>query len=242
MYQGIESHGFPVGQIAGIRIQVHWMLPVFWLFRLNSFLPLQKLGWDRQILLLWWAQGLVVLFGSILLHELGHAFAARRVGGSCDEVVLWPLGGLALCHAPNHWRTQLIVAGGGPAVNVILAAIAYAGMTIVPGGAETPSTPLWVFSQFLPDLWYWNVVLLVFNLVPLYPLDGGRIFFNGVWGLLESRHVSGAYGRALRATIIAARVSGVGGILFGLRTGNALLVLMFAFFWYTTEQTRGRGY
>jgi len=237
MYQGIESQNFRLGQIAGIQIQVHWMLPVFWLFQLNDYLPLQTtLGLERRILLLWWAQGIVILFGSILLHELGHAFAARRVGGDCDRVVLWPLGGLAFCRTPNFWHAKLIVSAGGPAVNLVLAAIAYMGTALVPDGTGVPFGPTWVFHQILPELLRCNLVLLIFNLFPLYPLDGGSIFLNGVWGLLESRRVYIPYQRAVVATVWAARVSGVGGILYGLQTGSTLIVLVLAWCWYTTEQ------
>jgi len=121
--------------------------------------------------------------------------------------------------------------------------IGYAGTTVVSSGAGLPLGPAWVLHQILPDLLRWNVVLLVLNLVPLYPLDGGRIFLNATWGILQSRGVFEAYGRAVRAAVWAARVSGVGGILYGLQTGNTLLLLMFAWFWYTAEQLqRDRGF
>ena len=241
MFQGQDSQGFPVGEIAGIRIQVHWILPVFWLFRLNDYLAWAAHGWDRKVLLLWWIQGIVVLFGSILLHELGHSFAARRVGGFSNEIVLWPLGGLAYCQVPDHWRPKLVVAAAGPAVTLVLAVVGYVGMKLLSGGADAPAaptTPAAVFAEILPDLCRWNTFMLVFNLVPLFPLDGGRIFLNGAWGFLQWRNTFAARGRAVHATVWAARVAGLAGILYGLQTERMIVVLIFGWGWYTTEQLR----
>lgn len=105
--------GLPVGRIAGIRIRLHWLLLLFWVFEaarvLSSGAPL-------------WISPMVVAlsFGCILLHEFGHSLTARAVGGHSDEILLWPLGGLAYCDVPGNWRAKFLTASAGPAVTLSL--------------------------------------------------------------------------------------------------------------------------
>lgn len=235
--QGFYNWGLSVGSIAGIRIRLHWLLLGFWLYELNWLMqrepPLH--GMD---LLFFWVLGMGLIFGSILLHEFGHCFAARWVGGTANDVLLWPLGGLAMCTAPNLPRSQFIVAAGGPAVTLLIAGVSYVAFEIV--GANKPSlvgTSGYHYSYYL--LVEFQLFLLILNLVPLYPLDGGRMFHSGLWGYFSRREPAGAYGRASLYTVYAARVTAVLGAIYALFILHELwLAFIFAWAWMGAENLR----
>lgn len=139
------------------------------------------------------------LFAIVLLHEYGHCFAARAVGGSADRILLWPLGGLATCSPPNTWKANLITTLGGPAVNVALIPVLGGVLLLVGGGLGsilfnpfTPMTSLGLIewgggaAYWKIGLWwayYMNLILLAFNmLIPMFPMDAGRTVQNILWG------------------------------------------------------------
>lgn len=121
----------------------------------------------------------LALFCFVLLHELGHSLAARQVGGKVGCIRLWPLGGIAYVHLPARPGATLWGIFAGPLVNVVLLGIFFAiGMVFI--------TPERIAAQpdicrFLNSLIYINTVLLLFNLLPVYPLDGGQIFRALLW-------------------------------------------------------------
>ncbi len=119
----------------------------------------------------------VMIFGSVLLHEFGHIFATRAVGGHSDLVVLWPFGGLAYTWVPPRALPNFIVTICGPLVNLVLVVIGYLiGFAGWARGAES-SALLDFFIQI-------NSLLLIFNLIPAFPMDGGRILQSILWPFL----------------------------------------------------------
>ena len=134
-----------------------------------------------------------ILFLIILLHEFGHCFAARSVGGEADEILMTPLGGLAMAMAPRRpWPTFVTVAGG-PAVNVIICLLCGVGVYFTVG--VLPLGP-WQFGyvsrgishsgwfnvgSYLFWVYSWSYALLVFNLIPVFPLDGGQLLQSVLW-------------------------------------------------------------
>lgn len=150
----------------------------------------------------------VVLFGIVLLHEFGHCYAARKMGGEASDVLLGPLGGLAFVDAPNRPLPQLVTAVGGPAVNVIICAVTYAAMRLmaafIPHFSFTLN-PLIVGGFYFYLAWIFDIslALLIFNLLPIYPLDGGRILQTLLWFKL----------RFYRASMITSVVGMVGSVL-----------------------------
>jgi Zn-dependent protease len=113
---------------------------------------------------------LAIVFGSVALHELGHIVAARRFGIGTSGITLYPFGGLARLTRESRTPTEeLVVALGGPAVNVLLAGLGGALMLVFGSGPLLASF-VWI-----------NVVLLLFNLVPAYPMDGGRVLRAALW-------------------------------------------------------------
>ncbi|MEO1278617.1 MAG: site-2 protease family protein [Planctomycetota bacterium] len=174
----------PLYRLWGITVKLHLIFILFILIRLISSGSRDSLG------LIFTAIMLAIVFGIVLLHEYGHCFACRWVGGEADEIMLWPLGGLAYCRAPHHWRAELITVLGGPGVNAVLLVPLGALSMMVNGGWEYA-----VFNPFQPNwprggvgettvflLHYINLVLLLFNmLVPMYPMDCGRVIQCLMW-------------------------------------------------------------
>ena len=240
MQQALFTWGIPVGKVRGIQVTISWLLVILAVFRFDQVMG--AFGGDRRSALTCFIVYELALFGSIFLHEMGHAMTAIRVGGRASEIILWPLGGLAVCEAPSRWRPQLLVAAGGPLVNLALLAltwVAFLWMPIPDGLAGLALT------QLERELYRVNGLLLVLNLLPLYPLDGGRIFHSAVWGFFTWRQPFGAYGRSNRVTIWAGRVTAVLGIIAAFAAPKELLpfsrfflVFVFAWGWYVTEGLR----
>lgn len=177
-YRDFKTSGVRVGRLFGIDIWLHWLFLILLAFNLHGSWTTEKsLSSMGEALL-----GTACVFGIILLHEFGHCYAAHRMGGGADAVVLWPLGGLAYCVAPNIPRAQFWVAAGGPLVNVGIA-ILYE-VLVVPFVLPQLNNRFLVVP--LQNIEHWNLILLIFNLLPMWPLDGGRIFQAIVWGKTKS--------------------------------------------------------
>lgn len=124
----------------------------------------------------WNVLELLALFLIVLLHEFGHALACRSVGGRANQIVLWPLGGVAYATPPSRPGATLWTIAAGPLVNVVLFPIL--------------STLWWIADsvdvsqdvhQFIFMVWLINLILLAFNILPIYPLDGGQILRALLW-------------------------------------------------------------
>ena len=211
-----------IGRIAGIELRVHatFLLLLAWL----ALVDFRRTGSPTGAFI-----GVIftlALFGSVVLHELGHALAARRVGVRTRDITLLPIGGVArLENIPEQPKQELGVALAGPAVTLLIALVLGLALRI----AGQPLTiradavrPLGV-SAFVAQLMWLNVTLLVFNLLPAFPMDGGRVL-RAVLALRMSY---------VRATEIAARTGRVFALLFG-TVGlfyNPFLVLIALFIW-----------
>jgi stage IV sporulation protein FB len=173
-------HAFTIFRIP---VRLHWTLifvVTYWLFD-----PIRTGASTEWLVFI--VAALVVHFAVILFHELGHSWAARRVGGHVDQILLWPLGGMAYVGHSDEPKTDMFVAVSGPATHLILGGAATAAIFAlgIPwdwsyinplGGARFPGgLPEYFLVRFL-NL---NVMLMAFNLfVPAYPLDGGRILLD----------------------------------------------------------------
>jgi Zn-dependent protease len=160
-----------IGRVAGIVVQVHWtfLLLIGWVVLMHT-----RAGGGVGDALRGVALTLAV-FVCVVLHEFGHALTARRFGIGTRDITLLPIGGLArLARMPDDPRQELAVAAAGPAVNVVLAA-GIAGVLVVTGRYAPVTEVTLVGSRFLDQLLMINVVLVVFNLLPAFPMDGGRV-------------------------------------------------------------------
>jgi len=117
------------------------------------------------------------LFGIVLLHEFGHALACRSVGGRAEKIVLWPLGGVAYVQPPQRPGAVLWSIAAGPLVNVVLVPVAVA-LVVLTGFTLDPASPVPAYFSALLVI---NTLLLLFNLLPIYPLDGGQIVWSLLW-------------------------------------------------------------
>jgi len=212
-----------LGRMQGITVRLHL---IFIIFIVAEILRHLQSPW------LWWVvQGQLVLFGMVLLHELGHCLACRRVGGQADEILMWPLGGLAFVSPPRNPRAFLITTIGGPMVNLVFCVLA-AGILLLTG-RSVPINPLALGYgvDVVHELYVVNYVLLLFNLLPIYPLDGGRLFQELLWLKLGYQ----------RSTLIATQVGMVGALLLGclgLARGEWLLIGVAIFGFLTCWQER----
>src|SRR5207245_11150655 len=124
----------------------------------------------------------LALFSIVLLHEYGHALACRQVGGIANRIVLWPLGGVAYVDPPPRPGAMLWSIAAGPLVNVVLFfVLTLTGMLGRSHGwfAAVPN-----IHTLVRAIWYINLGLLTFNLLPIYPLDGGHILRSLLWFVL----------------------------------------------------------
>jgi len=111
----------------------------------------------------------VGLFIAVLLHELGHSVVAMRYGFPIDSITLWILGGIAqLSDQPEDWRQEMLIAFAGPVVSIAIGAIAYVGVGFIPTGMDGVQFVVAYLSVT-------NFILAVFNLIPAFPMDGGRV-------------------------------------------------------------------
>ncbi|MGB5459942.1 MAG: site-2 protease family protein [Eudoraea sp.] len=167
-----------LGKIAGIRIEVHWTFTLLLIWVV--FLDIQRGGTTNtalmNIILIF------LLFFCVVLHELGHALTAKRFNIDTKKITLLPIGGVAsLEKMPEKPGQELIVALAGPAVNVIIAILLF---LVVPMknyfGLDADSLIQLLSAPSMETLLFYlfiaNVMLVVFNLIPAFPMDGGRVF------------------------------------------------------------------
>jgi len=121
----------------------------------------------------------LALFLIVLTHEFGHAMACRSVGGTANQILLWPFGGVAYVNPPQRPGAMLWSIAAGPLVNVVLAPVLY-GALMAAGSAGWDVTRPDAYEFVHTILWI-DIGLLVFNLLPIYPLDGGQIFRSLLW-------------------------------------------------------------
>ena len=167
------SLGVPAGQVAGIRIRIHFL---FFLYVFHQVWVNQATGVAFAIAFI------AGIYFCILLHEFGHALSARWCGGDADEILIWPLGGLAYCRPPCHPTPHLITTLGGPLVTLVLwGLLTPAAYFLRPDSfVGLPGVHLWSW-RFLDALAHANGFLLLFNMVPAFPMDGGRILRDTLW-------------------------------------------------------------
>ncbi len=209
-----------VGKVAGIQVFIHWtfLILIGWIVTQNA---LQGQTVDQ---ILWAVAFLLVIFVCVFLHELGHALAARRYGISTLDITILPIGGLArLENLPEDPKQELVVALAGPAVNLVIAGLLFLIVGLVPFDRETFDLTTISGSTFLYTLFSANLILALFNLIPAFPMDGGRVL-RALLSFKLSR---------LKATQIAATVGQILAIFFviiGLFYNPVLLLIGFFIF------------
>jgi len=192
------KRSYQLTRIMGIPIRVHITLIILLLFAAFSY------GLIGFLIA-------VGVFASVALHELGHSWVAIRKGCQVREIMLLPIGGIAkMSHIPSRPKDEALIAAAGPAVSFLLAGLFW--LLIGTGG----------FGQFFLHLSAINLMLCLFNLLPSFPMDGGRIF---------RAFMTPRMGR-LKATALAARIGKIMAVAFGiygLFNGQFMLMLIAIF-------------
>jgi Zn-dependent protease len=185
-------------RVAGVDVMIHWSWILF------AAIEMQFRGeffkspfWDGVAFL--------TFFGIVMLHEIGHVTACRQVGGTADRIILLPFGGAAVVNPPPRpWPVFWSVAGG-PLVNVALIPVTilvWAFCGLQGWTAQNPD-----LEKYFMFLCFGNIFLLVFNLLPMYPNDGGQMLYTVLWA---------AFGRGPGLMIVSA---------FGVVTGLAVALI-----------------
>ncbi|MEX0720921.1 MAG: site-2 protease family protein [Balneolaceae bacterium] len=218
-----------LGRVAGIKVQIHW---TFWfLIPFVIFLVLSRGGDFEEVL---WSTGFILaLFACVVLHEFGHALTAKIYDIETRSITLLPIGGVAnMIEIPEDPKAEFLVAIGGPIVNVVIALLIY---LIVPleiffnQDPETLQEELSVISghNFLFYLFTANIALVLFNMLPAFPLDGGRVaraLLSIKMGRVKATQTAAALGKFLAIALF------VIGIFF-----NFILALIAIFIYFGAE-------
>lgn len=159
-------------RLFGIDVYLHWS----WFLILVYVIQVRGDG-DSSLMIN--ILGLLTLFLIVLMHEFGHALACKQVGGQANQIVLWPLGGVAYVAPPQRPGAMLWSIAAGPLVNVVL--LSASAILLLIGGVSGLSNQLPLFWDYIGIVAYINLILLKFNLLPIFPLDGGQILRSLLW-------------------------------------------------------------
>jgi Zn-dependent protease len=174
-------------KFSGIQVYLHFS----W-FLVAAYELTQRKGVYSSMI--WAGAEYIALFAIVLLHEFGHALACRQTGGVADRIVLWPLGGIAFVNPPRRPGAMLWSIAAGPLVNVVLFPL-LTGLMFFVGGSDEPGSS--DISALIRHIWWINNGLLIFNMLPVYPLDGGQILRALLWfplGEIRSLQIASVVG------------------------------------------------
>lgn len=206
----LNQGAIPLGSVAGIRLYLHWS----WFLVAAIEIQMRSGSYSSVA---WNVLEYLSIFVIVLLHEFGHAFACRQVGGTAKQIMLWPLGGIAYVDPPQRPGATLWSIAAGPLVNVALVPILGGAFYWGTGAGWQDSMPnLYVFLWMVLRL---NVWILAFNLLPIYPLDGGKILWSLLWFFLGRA-------RSLMVATVLGFFGIAGFVLLTIRSGFSWLLVM----------------
>jgi Zn-dependent protease len=193
-------------QFRGIPVFLHWSWFIVAVFEIG-----ERAGSYSSVA--WNVAEYLALFGIVLLHEFGHAFACRSVGGRSNQIILWPLGGVAYVEPPPRPGATLWSIAAGPLVNLVLLPIL--GILTATTRGPSPSD----LHAFFRSLTVIDAGLLLFNLLPVYPLDGGQILGALLWFVIGRA-------RSMMVTAVVGFAGALGLALLAVSTFSVWLGLM----------------
>jgi Zn-dependent protease len=188
---------FKIATIGGIEVYVDltWLVAfAFFTWSLGSYYDTTFSGWGHLAAYLIGAISTLLLFVSVLLHELGHSFTARSLGLPVNTITLFIFGGVSnLTREPESPRVEFLVTAAGPLTSLLLAVVFFLLHAATGQGSSQVSAVLGYLASI-------NLILAIFNLIPAFPLDGGRIFRSIVWAITHSLR------RATRVATVISRI------------------------------------
>jgi Zn-dependent protease len=210
------SGSFRFIRISGIQVYIHWS----WFLVAWLAISTRSHVYGSWV---WNVAEYLGLFLIVLLHEFGHVLACRQTGGVAKEIVLWPLGGVAFGRPPPRPGAELWTVAAGPLVNVALWPILMLASWACSASGLTQRMP--DLERLLFMLWFINRALLLFNILPIYPLDGGQILRSLLWFKLGR-------GRSLHlaATIGLIGIAAFGGYALLMRPDSVIWIAVLALF------------
>jgi Zn-dependent protease len=185
-------------QFSGINVFLHWSWFVVAVFEIRG-------GFGHYSSSAWNILEYLSIFLIVLLHEFGHSLACKQVGGRANQIVLWPLGGVAYVDPPPRPGATLWSIAAGPLVNVVLLPVLWVLLSL----SRSLGWPLTMpdVHVLLRSLLYIDLGLLLFNMLPIYPLDGGQIFRSLLWFVLGRA-------RSLMVATVVGLIGAAGFIVF----------------------------
>jgi stage IV sporulation protein FB len=232
----ILTGSVPLFTAFGIRVRAHASLVItiilILLFGFGQPGPLQERVVSSS-----------VLFLIVLLHEFGHCFAARWVGGEADEILMHPLGGLALTRPPQRPWPMFVTVAGGPGVNVVICLLCGALLYFISGQLpwnpfnfmpfySSQSTFSWLnIAMYTWWIYQMSWMLLCFNLLPIFPLDGGQMLQTILWPHF-------GYYKSMMFACITGMIGAVVAGMIGLATGQLFLIILAALGFMTCMNMR----
>jgi Zn-dependent protease len=198
--------GFKLFRAFGITVYLHftWFIIAIWAIQSRRGVY-SSIAWNIAEYL--------TLFAIVLMHEFGHALACRSVGGTANTIMLWPLGGIAFVNPPPRPGALLWSIVAGPLVNVALLPV-----TTVLAGMNTQGD----LHTYLNTIWEINLLLLLFNILPIYPLDGGQILQALLWFVIGR-------GRSLMVAAVIGMAGALGLVGLAIYLSNPWYVVLAIF-------------
>ena len=201
------AYGIPLGRYFGINVRVHFTFLIYAYYRVQEY--------HSPVFGLFFVAGIYLC---ILLHEFGHALAARWCDGEANDILLWPLGGLAFVRPAWDPTAHLITTVAGPFVTFVL----WLTLKALTSFGMPP-----VVRLFLHDLSVFNLYILLFNLIPAFPMDGGRILRDGLWHWMSAE-------TATRIAVWVSRGIAIAAAVFAIYAGEFFFLLFPAFIFMQT--------
>jgi Zn-dependent protease len=200
-------------RFAGIQVSLHFS----WFLAAAYFLTSSKGVYASPVYGVYEYLGLFVI---VLTHEFGHAFACRSVGGTADQILLWPFGGVAFVRPPPRAGAQLWSIAAGPLVNVVLYPVFFLLSYLIASSGMAEQTPdLYRLILRVSSI---NLLILCFNLLPVYPLDGGQILRSLLWFPLGQI-------MSLRIASVVGLIGGAAFVIWAITESSIWLILLSVF-------------
>lgn len=220
-----------MARVFGVPVRLHFTFLLLLVFLVINGVGEKQSGWATAIYI-------VALFASVLLHEIGHTLVARRYGIRTLEIVMFPIGGVSRPERLPKGREELWISLAGPLVNALISAALFAWVAVQGSFVKIELLKEPSNANLAERIALGNLLLFLFNLLPAYPMDGGRIL-RAALALrrpeLEATQIAAKAGRRLAVAII----------LFGLLWGNFMLVFVGAFIylgaWQEGTSAKGRS-
>lgn len=234
VWSWLWSGSVPLFTVFGIRVRAHASLLLF----IALTIALGGLG-NGRFEIQYRVVTMSMLFVIVLLHEFGHCFAARWVEGSADEIVMTPLGGFASADPPRRAGAAVLTVAAGPIVNVAICALAGAAIYYTSGHRLPPLNPLNPLPAHVlpwrdPALYLWaafiaSYFLLLFNLLPIYPLDGGQLLQAILWPVT-------GYARSINIATMVGMVGSIGLMIIGIVINWWIILIAISCFLYCRQK------